>query len=193
MNGYRLTDFDRGIQIDSKSLRLELSTLRHDEGQLSETTFTDWRRKAGATRNRHFVTQVQAVLILWQALYPESGKRSVARYEGKPKPLTKIPPTKYRHYCDQWLADGDIPVQGLRILSWIHGVGVTPKQLETIAQGQSDLGKSRYRGLSLRSLQRAAKKEGESLPSNRPIAQRFMRKVLKRTVLKPVRTQKESR
>lgn len=42
------------------------------------------------------------------------------------------------HSYDRWLADGDIPVQGLRLLSWIHGVGVTPGQLETIAQGQSD-------------------------------------------------------
>ncbi len=191
MSGYRLSSFVRDVTIDSKLMREELdAVLKAVTGKkstLSETTFTGWRTNAGGISGVHNVTQVQAVLIVWQALYGISGKKSMRRHDGKSKPLTKIKITDYRRYCDRWLADGDIPVQGVRLLSWIHGVGVTPGQLAAFSAGQSAVGKFRTRGLSLRSLQRAAQKESVSLPRSRPLSQRFMRKLVQKTVLKPVK------
>lgn len=184
---YKLEDFPRVEgAVQAAWLLDQVSSLRQFLGKTTKQTydssFSPWRKKAGST-NKETMTQYQAVKVVFLAAYSKSGKAIVG------KKLVDIKAIEVGVTCNQWLValsdrfaagkatDDDREI--FKVLANILGLTPTPKQLEAAIEGAKASG---GKSVSLRTMQRDARREKVKLSMTEPIPVPVLRRVIKRLV-----------
>jgi hypothetical protein len=114
------------------------------------------------------------------AFYPFSGKKCNGGI-----PFNRIQRGHYQRLTEEWLkAIDDRSVR--RVIKYIQSVSLTPDEMiELVAEGAKHCEKKPR--FSKRTFQRWASMSKEPLKADRPLSQKFVRSVLRRTVLRPVK------
>lgn len=175
---YALSDFPiEGKSVNAAYLKDEISALRQILSGRKTTThyslFSPWRKQAGCGGSEE-VTKRQALLILFLAVYARSGKKACeSKMIDLPEGLSLNKP------CGRWLEDmrdrpNDYPERNhiYKVLKTILEDLPTPEiilKTETLPKK-----------VSLRTLQRIAAAERESLRLGKPLPKNVLRRVIQR-------------
>jgi hypothetical protein len=141
---------------------------------------------AFAKKSKQSYSQREAAIITWIAFYSFSGKA-----HNNNLPFSKIPQGKYPSLTNDWIKAIQGDPQSLsvrRVLKYIYSTALTPDQIIELVQSAGEQASAKKRGLSKRTIQRWASKAKEPLKADRPLSQKFVRQVVRQTVLKPVKT-----
>jgi hypothetical protein len=184
---YKLEDFPReeGV-VQAVWLLSQVSDLRQlllkTDKQTYDSSFSKWRKLINSTR-KETLTQHDAAKIVFIAAYSKSGKGVIG------KKFVEIKPIAIGSTCNQWMTTlSDRFAMGtateddreiFKVLGNILGLSPTPSDLEVAIEGAKESG---GKSISLRTMQRDARREKVKLSLSEPIPAPVLRRTIKRLI-----------